>query len=95
MTTLREEGPEGIRRADNLLAQMQSPEEVARPIAALCTDGAASVNGQIFLIKHDQIGLFQPLTVTQRVTRQDDWTAGDLARALGALELHDLADAYA
>lgn len=95
MTTLREEGPEGIRRADNLLAQMQSPEAVARPIAALCTDGAASVNGQIFLIEHDQIGLFQPLTVTQRVTRQDDWTAGDLARALGALELHDLADAYA
>ena len=95
MAQMREEGPEGRRRADNLLAQMQSPEGVALPIVALCTEEAASVNGQIFLIEHDQIGLFQPLTVTQRVTRKEDWSASDLARAIAGLELHGLADAYA
>lgn len=91
---LRESGGEGRSRADSLLSQMQSPESVARSIAALCTEEAATVNGQIFLLSHDEIGLFQPLTVTQSVTRKESWTASELARAIAALDLHDLADAY-
>ena len=94
VANLREQGPEAQQRADSLLAQMQTPEEVARPIVALCTDAAGAINGEIFLVEHERIGLFQPLTVTQRVERGEDWSASDLATKLAALELHDLADAY-
>jgi NAD(P)-dependent dehydrogenase (short-subunit alcohol dehydrogenase family) len=91
---LRNQGPEMQQRADSLLAQMQTPEEVARPIAALCTEAAGAINGQIFLVEHDRVGLFQPLTVTQRVESESSWSAGELAAQLASLDLHDLADAY-
>ena len=91
---LRERGGEAGKRADNLLAQMQTPEEVARPIAALCTDAAGAISGETFLIEHDRIGLFQPLTITQSVECQPEWGATELAEALAALELHPLSDAY-
>jgi NAD(P)-dependent dehydrogenase (short-subunit alcohol dehydrogenase family) len=87
-------GEAGRRRADSLLAQMQTPEQVAVVIASLCLPGAAHINGQIFLVEHDRIGLFQPLTITQRVERGEPWTPDALCRALGGLELHGLADAY-
>lgn len=94
VASLRDQGPEGQKRADSLLAQMQTPEEVARPIVALCTDAAGAINGEIFLVEHERIGLFQPLTVTQGVEREEGWSASDLATQLAALDLHDLADAY-
>lgn len=91
---LRKEGPEGQARADSLLAQMQTPEEVAQPIVALCTEAAGAINGQTFLVEHDRIGLFQPLTVTQTIVREPGWGANDLAGALAGLELPALTDAY-
>jgi NAD(P)-dependent dehydrogenase (short-subunit alcohol dehydrogenase family) len=87
-------GEGGRRRAESLLAQMQKPEQVAVVIASLCLPGAARINGQIFLVEHSRIGLFQPLTVTQAVERDEPWTADALCEALGELELHGLADAY-
>ena len=92
--SLGQQGPEERKRADSLLAQMQAPEAVARPIAALCTEAAGAINGQIFLVEHQRIGLFQPLTVTQRVESEESWSASELCGALAALDLHDLADAY-
>ena len=73
---------------------MQPPEKVARPIAALCTEAAAPISGETFLIEHERIGLFQPLTITQHVECRPDWSASDLARAIAGLELHPLSDAY-
>jgi 3-oxoacyl-[acyl-carrier protein] reductase len=87
-------GEEGRRRAESLLARMQRPEQVAVVIASLCLPGAAHINGQIFLVEHNRIGLFQPLTVTQEVERDEPWTPDALCQALGRLELHGLADAY-
>jgi NAD(P)-dependent dehydrogenase (short-subunit alcohol dehydrogenase family) len=87
-------GDEGRRRADKLLAQMQTPEQVAVVIASLCLPGAGSVNGQVFLVEHNRVGLFQPLTITQDVERDEPWTPAALCEALGRLELHGLADAY-
>ncbi len=87
-------GEGGRKRAESLRAQMQSPEQVAVVIASLCLPGAAHINGQIFLVEHNRIGLFQPLTITQDVERADPWTPDALCEALGKLELHGLADAY-
>ena len=87
-------GEAGKKRAASLLAQMQTPEHVAVVIASLCLPAAAHVNGQIFLVEHNRIGLFQPLTVTQQVEREEPWTPGALWEALGTLALHDLTDAY-
>jgi NAD(P)-dependent dehydrogenase (short-subunit alcohol dehydrogenase family) len=87
-------GEEGRKRADSLLAQMQKPEQVAVAIASLCLPGAAHINGQIFLVEHNKIGLFQPLSITQDVERAEAWTPDALCEALGKLELHGLADAY-
>jgi hypothetical protein len=73
---------------------MQTPEHVAVVIASLCLPAAAGVNGQIFLIEHNRVGLFQPLTVTQQVEREEPWTPDALCEALANLSLPDLADAY-
>jgi NAD(P)-dependent dehydrogenase (short-subunit alcohol dehydrogenase family) len=94
LDSLASMGEEGRRRAESLRAQMQTPEQVAVVIASLCLPGAAHINGQIFLVEHDRIGLFQPLTITQQVERDGPWTPGALCEALGKLELHGLADAY-
>lgn len=87
-------GETGRKRAEALRAQMQTPEQVAVVIASLCLPGAAHINGQIFLVEHNRVGLFQPLTITQDVDRDEPWTAEALCEALGKLELHGLADAY-
>jgi len=87
-------GDAGRKRAESLRAQMQKPEQVAVAIASLCLPEAAHINGQIFLVAHNRIGLFQPLTVTQDVERGVPWTPAALCEALGKLELHGLADAY-
>jgi NAD(P)-dependent dehydrogenase (short-subunit alcohol dehydrogenase family) len=87
-------GEEGRKRRDNLRAQMQKPEHVAVAIASLCLPAAAHINGQIFLVEHTKVGLFQPLTITQDVERAEPWTPDALCEALGKLELHGLADAY-
>jgi hypothetical protein len=73
---------------------MQKPEQVAVAIASLCLPGAAHINGQIFLVEHNKVGLFQPLTITQAVERGEAWTPAELCETLGKLELHALADAY-
>jgi 3-oxoacyl-[acyl-carrier protein] reductase len=87
-------GEQGRQRAESLRAQMQQPEQVAVVIASLCLPGAGHINGQIFLVEHNRIGLFQPLTITQQVERAEPWTPAALCEALGKLELHGLSDAY-
>ena len=92
--TLRQGDAAAQARADSLLSQMQTPDQVARPIVALCTEAAGAVNGQVFLLEHGRVGLFQPLTVTQHVTSESDWSASALGEAIASLELHGLSDAY-
>jgi NAD(P)-dependent dehydrogenase (short-subunit alcohol dehydrogenase family) len=82
-------------RIKGLLAAMQKPERVAVLIGTLCTEAAADINGQIFLVQKNHIGLFQPLTVTQSIDREQEWTAADLGEALAGLKFHPLDDPYA
>ena len=95
VASLRAQGGDSARRAERLLEGMQTPEEVARPIAALCTAAAGSINGQFFLIEGNRIGLFQPMAVTQHVERSEAWSATQLGEALAGLELHSLSEPYA
>jgi len=88
-------GEAGRKRAASLRSKMQTPEQVAVVIASLCLPDAGHINGQIFLVEHNKVGLFQPLTITQGVEREAAWTPDALCEALGKLDLHDLADAYA
>lgn len=85
---------ESARRADALMAVAQKPEQVAVVIAALCTEQAAAITGEVFLVMGNEVGLFQPLTVTQRVSQEDGWSADALAGKLAKLELHPLAGPY-
>jgi len=91
---LAAQGEKGRKRAESLRARMQTPEQVAVVIASLCLPAAAHINGQVFLVAHNKVGLFQPLTITQEVEREEAWTPDGLCAALAALELHALTDAY-
>lgn len=81
-------------RAEAMLAAAQSPEQVAVLIGWLCTPASADVNGQVFLVSKNHVGLFQPLTVTQGVDRDEPWTVAELGEALGSLRYHPLDQPY-
>ncbi len=81
-------------RAANLRAVLQPPEEVAVLIAALCSEQAASISGQFFFVRGTEIGLFQPLSVEQTTSRDERWTAADLALAIAKLEPYPLDSPY-
>ena len=78
-----------------LRAALQQPEQVAVVIAALCSEEAGHINGQVFMVERDRVGLFQPLTVVQSFERGDDATVADMATGLAKLEIPDLTDPYA
>ncbi len=84
----------GGRRADNLLAALQQPEDVAVLIAYLCSEEAAEVNGQIFLVKKGEIGLFGPLSIGQTTSKDGHWSVDELADAIPKLELNPLDSPY-
>ncbi len=87
-------GEEGRRRAAKLREVSQQPEQVAIVIAALCTESTGHINGQIFMVERNQVGLFQPLTVVQTFERGDDAGVGEMATGLGKFEFPELTDAY-
>lgn len=93
---LEKGGDEAFReRAANLRRMAQQPERVAILIAYLSTPRAGSINGRIFLVEQNRIGLFQPLTVMQSVDRETPWTLDDLGDALETLDLDASFDPYA
>ena len=87
-------GGEFAKRAENLKAVLQTPHDVAVLIAALCSDQAASISGQFFFVRKTEVGLFQPLTLTRTTSREEPWTAGDLADAIAKLEPYPLDSPY-
>ena len=91
----RAQGGEMAARAEALLAVLQKPEQVAVAIAALCTDAAATITGELFLVERNEVGVFRPLCVEERVARDAPWTADELAEALVDLPRHPLDAPYA
>jgi NAD(P)-dependent dehydrogenase (short-subunit alcohol dehydrogenase family) len=90
----RAAGGDAARRAENLLAAIQRPEDVAVLIAALCSESASSITGQVFFVAKSQIGLFQPLTLAQSRSKDGAWSAEELVKALGSFETYPLDTPY-
>jgi NAD(P)-dependent dehydrogenase (short-subunit alcohol dehydrogenase family) len=80
--------------ARQLKAQMQKPECIAVVIAYLCTEAAAGVSGQFFYVHKGEIGLFQPLTVVQRIHKDGEWSVEELAGAVAKLKPYPLDTPY-
>ena len=64
-----QEGGARAKMAAGLKAVLQTPQDVAVLIAALCSERAAGINGQFFFVRRTEVGLFQPLTLTQTMSR--------------------------
>jgi NAD(P)-dependent dehydrogenase (short-subunit alcohol dehydrogenase family) len=90
----RAAGGEAAKRAENHAAAMQRPEDVAVLIAALCSEAAARINGQVFFVAKSRVGLFAPLTLAQSRDKDGPWSAEELAAALGSFETYPLEAPY-
>ena len=89
-----EEGGARAEMARGLKDVLQTPQDVAVLIAALCSERAAGINGQFFFVRRTEVGLFQPLTLTQTMSRDEKWTSGELAEAITKLEPFPLDTPY-
>jgi NAD(P)-dependent dehydrogenase (short-subunit alcohol dehydrogenase family) len=87
-------GSELTETARQLKAQMQKPECVAVVIAYLCTDASAGVSGQFFYVHKGEVGLFQPLTVGQKIQKDGEWSVEELANAVPRLKPYPLDTPY-
>jgi NAD(P)-dependent dehydrogenase (short-subunit alcohol dehydrogenase family) len=87
-------GAEMTETARQLKAQMQKPECVAVVIAYLCTDAAGGISGQFVYVHKGEVGLFQPLSVGQRITKDGEWSVEELAGAAPRLKPYPLDTPY-
>jgi 3-oxoacyl-[acyl-carrier protein] reductase len=89
----RSVGGAAAAQAEKLLASLQTPEDVARLIAALCLEDAGAITGQIFLVARERIGLFRPLEADQQATAEAP-TVEAVGRVLRSFRIHPLAGPY-
>ncbi|MBM4405524.1 MAG: SDR family NAD(P)-dependent oxidoreductase [Chloroflexi bacterium] len=72
----------------------QDPDNIAIVVTALCTQEAAHISGQYFLVQGSLVGLFQPLTITKHIYKDGMWTPEDLAKAMNMMGIPHLPVAY-
>ena len=87
-------GADAVARAARLEAALQAPEDVAALIAALCTEEAGHLTGQVFFVGRGEIGLFRPLAVDQTASAAGGSTVEALLTALGGFRPHPLDAPY-
>ena len=75
-------------------AVLQAPEDVAALIAALCTEEAGNLTGQVFFVGRGEIGLFRPLAVEQRASTDAGSTVETLLAVLGGFRPYPLDGVY-
>lgn len=93
--SFRAQGGEGEKMAKGLAAALQSPDNIAGLITALCLDEAGRWNGEIFHLEKDCVGLFDPLTVAQEAASHGPWTIESLTEAIAKFEPHSQSVVYA
>jgi NAD(P)-dependent dehydrogenase (short-subunit alcohol dehydrogenase family) len=89
----KEQGPDAAQ-SKRASVEPQDPQNIATVVGALCTDAAAHINGQYFLVQRSHIGLFQPLTVAKHVYKDGAWSPGELVKAMGTMEIPQLPVSY-
>ena len=87
-------GADAVARAARMEAALQAPEDVAALIAALCTEEAGKLTGQVFFVGRGEIGLFHPLAVEQRMNTEAGSSVEALLAVLGRLRPHPLDAPY-
>jgi NAD(P)-dependent dehydrogenase (short-subunit alcohol dehydrogenase family) len=87
-------GAEAVARAARMEAALQPPEDVAALIAALATEEAGHLTGQVFFVGRGEIGLFRPLAVDQTANAAGTWTVETVLTALGGFRPHPLDGVY-
>jgi NAD(P)-dependent dehydrogenase (short-subunit alcohol dehydrogenase family) len=85
---------DAVARAERIEATVQAPEDVATLIAALCTEEAGNLTGQVFFVGRGEIGLFRPLAVDQRASTEAGSTVDTLLSALRGFRPHPLDGPY-
>ena len=87
-------GAEAVARAARMEAALQPPEDVAALIAALCTEEAGHLTGQVFFVGRGEIGLFCPLAVEQKASTDSGCTVEAVLTVLGEFRPHPLDAPY-
>jgi len=87
-------GADAVARAARMEAALQPPEDVAALIAALCTEEAGHLTGQIFFVGSGEIGLFRPLAIDQTASVPSGSTVEALVTTLGGFRPHPLDAPY-
>jgi 3-oxoacyl-[acyl-carrier protein] reductase len=60
------------------IKSLAGPERIAPLVVWLCTDAAANVNGRIFWVGNDDVGLFSDPEVIRTLTRPGGWDLDSL-----------------
>ena len=90
----RAEGGDAAIRAENLMKAAQKPDDVAVLIASLCSEETGAINGQVFFVAKNEIGLFAPLEIKERKRAENGWEVDTLVDALRRFETHPLDTPY-
>ena len=85
---------EGIARAARIEATFQAPEDVAALIAALATEEAGHLTGQVFFVGRGEIGIFRPLGVEQTASVAGGSTVEALVSILNGFRPYPLDGPY-
>lgn len=78
--TLPEETPEQQKRVERF--KSMGPEKIAPLVVFLCSDLAASVTGQIFAARRNEVFLLSQPRPIRSVQRDDGWTPQLLAERM-------------
>jgi 3-oxoacyl-[acyl-carrier protein] reductase len=78
--------PRGVRTKDNTLdPEVRAPAKISPFVVWLCTDAAANVNGRVFHVLGDHVGLFPESDCERAIYHQGGWTLDALDAAAPAL----------
>ena len=87
-------GVDAVARAARMEAALQAPEDVGALIAALCTEEAGHLTGQVLFVGRGEIGLFRPLAVEHKMSTAGGSTVEALLTALRGFRPYPLDGVY-